>query len=147
MTKQDYRNSITAPVSATEAYDKIARVSEWWGKDFEGSTRYVGDKYTIRFGETWVEFKITEAVPDKKLVWHVVDSCLPWLNDKTEWNDTSVIFELSSDNGHTTVTMTHEGLAPEVECYSNCQKGWNFYIGESLYAFLTTGSGKPNSRV
>ena len=50
MTKQDYKLSISAPVSASDAYDKIARVSEWWAKDFQGSARNFGDVFTVRFG-------------------------------------------------------------------------------------------------
>ncbi len=147
MTKQDYRNRISAPISAMVAYDKIARVSEWWGTDISGSARNVGEKYTIRFGETFVDFEVTQAVPGEKLVWHVTNCYLPWLKDKTEWNGTDVIFELSPENGDTTVTMTHEGLVPQIECFTECEKGWNYYIGESLLSFLKTGEGDPDGRV
>jgi hypothetical protein len=150
MTKQDYRFSISGPVSASEAYDKIARVAEWWTKYVEGSARNVGDVFTVRFGEdfggTFVDFKITEAVPGSKVVWHVTNCYLPWLNDKTEWNGTQVVFEISARQGETTVTMTHEGLTPEVECFEACEQGWNMYIGRSLQQFLTDGHGMPNQR-
>ena len=147
MTKQDYRLSISAPVSAYDAFDKIARVSEWWAKDYEGSARSVGDVFTVRFGrtfdETFVDFKITDAVPGSKAVWHVTNSYLPWLKDKTEWNDTNVVFEVSASQSETTVTMTHEGLVPEVECFNACVQGWNQYFGQSLKQFLTDGHGMP----
>lgn len=143
MTKQDYRISISALVSASEAYDKISRVSEWWATDFEGSARNFGDLFTVRFGETYVDFKITEAVPGSKVVWHVTNCYLPWLKDKTEWNGTSVVFEVSTRESETTVTMTHEGLVPEVECFEACEQGWNHHFGESMKQFLTDGHGMP----
>jgi hypothetical protein len=147
MTKQDYKLSISAPVSASDAYDKIARVSEWWTKYVEGSARNFGDVFTVRFGEnfggTFVEFKITEAVPGSKVVWHVTNCYLPWLKDKTEWNDTNVVIEVSASQSDTTVTMSHEGLTPEVECFEACEQGWNKYIGQSLKQFLTDGYGMP----
>ena len=147
MTKQDYRLSISAPVSAADAYDKIARVSEWWAKDFEGSARNLGDVFTVRFGrafgDTFVDFKITEAVPGSKVVWHVTNSYLPWLKDKTEWNDTSVAFVMSAGRSETTVTLTHEGLIPEIECFDHCVQGWNHYFGQSFKQFLTDGHGMP----
>ncbi len=150
MTKQDYRLKIDAPISAPEAYDKIARVTEWWTKYVEGSTKNLGDVFTVRFGEdhggTFVDFKITEAVPGSKVVWHVTNCYLPWLNDKTEWNGTSVVFEISERQGETTVTVTHEGLTPEVECFEMCEQGWNYYVGQSLKQFLTDGHGTPNQR-
>ncbi len=49
MTTQDYQCSIQASVSAKEAYDKLARVSEWWAKDFKGSVCKLGDTFTVRF--------------------------------------------------------------------------------------------------
>lgn len=145
MTKQDYRVSISAPVSASDAYDKIARVSEWWAKDFQGSARYVGDVFTVRFGETFVDFKITEAVAGSKVVWHVTNCYLPWLKDKTEWNDTNVIFGIAASPNGTTVNLTHEGLTPEVECFDGCVQGWNQYFGGSFQQFLTDGCGMPNT--
>ena len=147
MTKQDYRCSMSARVSASDAYDKIARVSEWWAKDFEGSARNFGDVFTVRFGETFggtfVDFKIIEAVPGSKVTWRVTDCYLPWLTDKTEWNDTNVVFEISARQSETTVTLTHEGLVPEVECFDSCVQGWDQYFGQSFRQFLTDGHGMP----
>lgn len=143
MTKQDFSLGISAPVPASDAYDKIARVSEWWAKDFQGSARNLGDLFTVRFGETFVDFKITEAVPGSKVVWHVINSSLPWLNDRTEWNDTDLVFEVSAGQSGTTVTMTHAGLVPEVECFDTCAQGWNQHFGRSFRQFLVDGYGVP----
>ena len=145
MTKQDYRLSISVPVSAFEACDKIAHVSEWWATDFGGSARNLGDVFTVRFGETFVDFQVTEAVPSSKVVWHVTNCYLPWLQDKTEWNDTNVVFEIAAGQSETTVTLTHEGLVPEAECFDGCVQGWNQYFGGSFRQFLTEGHGTPNT--
>jgi hypothetical protein len=147
MTKKDYSLSISAPVSASDAYGKIARVSEWWATDFEGSARSFGDVFTVRFGralgETFVDFQVTEAVPGRKVVWHVTNCFLPWLQDKTEWNGTEVVFEVSSSQSGTTVTLTHKGLVPEVECFDRCVQGWNQFFGQSFRQFLADGHGMP----
>ena len=144
MVTQDYTCSIEAGVPAKEAYDKIARVPEWWAKNFEGSARKAGDRFTVRWGETFVTFEISEAVPDSRVVWEVVDCYLPWLKDKTEWTGTRVAWEILSSGGKTTVTMIHHGLTPEVECYGSCEKGWNQYFQGSLLRFLTEGTGAPS---
>lgn len=146
MPSQDYECNIQAQAPAEECFEKIGRVSEWWTKDFNGSAQKPGDAFTVHFGETFVDFKIAEAIPGKKIVWQVTNCNLPWLKDKTEWNGTSVIWELSSENGTTTVAMTHRGLVPEVECYNNCQEGWNFYVAKSLRQFLTGGKGLPDGK-
>jgi len=90
-----------------------------------------------------VDFKITEAVPGSKVVWYVTNCYLSWLADKTEWNDTHVVFELTASQGETTVTLTHEGLVQEVECYESCVEGWNQYFGQSFRQFLIDGHGMP----
>jgi hypothetical protein len=43
--------------------------------------------------------------------------------------------------------MTHIGLVPGVECYEDCKKGWNFYVGESLFRWMTEGKGLPGSGI
>jgi hypothetical protein len=141
LTDQSYHSSIVVNTSAMDAYDKISRVNEWWAANFKGSAKNLGDVFIVTFGDTYVTFKITEAVPGKKVTWLVTDSCLPWQNDKNEWTDTEIVFEISKGNGTTKVDMTHVGLTPEVECFENCQTGWNHYINRSLCQFMNEGQG------
>jgi hypothetical protein len=144
MKNQDFNCSITANVSAEEAMEAISQVSVWWAKNFTGSAEKLNDEFTVTFGDTFVSFKVTELVPEAKVVWTATDCYLPWLNDKTEWTGTKVIFELSTENGETTIHFTHQGLLPEVECYDMCVKGWTQYIPGSLLALLKEGVGQPS---
>ena len=93
MEKPDFHKTMTVNASAKEAFEKIARVGDWWAKNFVGKALKTGDTSRIEFGKTWVIFKITESVPYKKIVWYVADSYLPWLKDNTEWNYTNIIYE------------------------------------------------------
>jgi len=115
-----------------------------WTKAFTGAAEKVGDAFTVRFGETFVDFKISEVVPGKKVVWQVTDCNLHWINDKKEWKDTSVVWEASPDNGATRVKMTHIGLVPCAECYDNCKGGWDFCVGKSLSKLLNENKGLPD---
>ena len=63
-----------------------------------------------------------------------------------EVKDTRVVFEISSNGPARTVTMTHDGLVPGIECYENCEKVWGFYIGGSLQKLLTENQGIPDGR-
>ena len=141
LTEQSYHSSIVVNKSAMEAYDKISRVNEWWAASFEGRAKSLGDTFKVTFGETYVTFKITEAIPGKKVTWLVTDSWLPWQNDKTEWTGTEVAFEISEENNATKIDMMHVGLTSEVECFENCQIGWNHYIQKSLFKFMEEGRG------
>jgi hypothetical protein len=81
---QDYTSSITAKISANEAFDRIAHISDWWTAGVQGSSRNLGDQFTVRWGETFVTFKVTELVPGKRAVWLVTDCNLNFIADKTE---------------------------------------------------------------
>jgi len=144
MTGQDYSAVITANITAQEATERINRVADWWTANFTGASGRVGNAFTVRFGETFVDFGVVELVPARRIVWRVTDCNLHFIEDKKEWKDTRVIFDISSDGAATTVTMTHAGLAPGTECYEVCKKGWNFCIRESLRRLLTENQGMPN---
>jgi hypothetical protein len=144
MENQDYTCSITAQTTAPEAFENICRVSEWWAIGYEGKSHKLNDVFTVRFGDTWVTFKLTEVIAGKKIAWHVTDCFLHWLNDKTEWKNTDVVFEILEKENATQINFTHVGLAPQVECYDTCIKGWNEYITGSLSNLIATGKGQPN---
>ena len=143
MNQQNYQCSIAAEITPAEAFDSINNVNEWWAKNFEGHSKKLNDVFTVRFGETFVTFKISEVVPDKKIVWQVADCYLHWLQDKTEWKGTSIMFEISPAGDSTQVTMTHIGLVPGIECFDQCESGWNHFIKESLFKLLTEHAGVP----
>jgi|SRR5579884_2630137 len=143
---QDYKSAITAKIGVNEAFERITRVSDWWTAGTHGSARKLGDEFTVRWGETFVTFKVTELVPGKRAVWLVTDCNVEGFKDKTEWKGTKVVWDLSSKNGETHVSMTHVGLVPTVACYALCESGWNFYVGESLLRLLTEGKGLPDQK-
>jgi hypothetical protein len=146
VTQQGYRSSITANISPIEAFDKISRVSDWWTTGVEGKSQSIGDEFTVRFGNTFVKFRVIELVPGKSAAWEVIDCNLHWISNKTEWRGTTLVWNLSSADGQTRVTMTHLGLLPGIECYNDCSTGWNFYVGQSLLQLLTGGKGLPDQR-
>ncbi|HZS51979.1 MAG TPA: hypothetical protein VFA54_14025 [Bryobacterales bacterium] len=57
-----------------------------------------------------------------------------------------IVWEVLPDNGATQVKMTHVGLVPGAACYGTCEKGWNFYVGESLLKLPAENKGLPNQR-
>lgn len=146
MNHHDYRIHINANITASEAFKRINAVSDWWAKDFTGRSQQLGDTFTVRFGNTFVDFKITEVVPDERVIWKVIDSHLPWLQNKDEWTGTTVVWEVTQVNGITQIGMTHVGLVPDVECYGKCELGWNFYVGESLRKLMAENVGMPDGR-
>jgi hypothetical protein len=142
MEKQDFNCSIMVRLSAEEVLKKLSQVPDWWGVTFTGSAENQNDEFVIKMGgDSFFNFTVTELVPGKKAVWLVTDCYMPWYEDKTEWTDTRLIFELDENNDVTTLKFTHEGLTPDVACYKDCKPGWTHWITTSLFSYLTTGKG------
>jgi len=141
--KKNYHRTITVDASAEEAMKKISQVNHWWAKKVKGKTEKLNDKFTVDFGETFVDFQIIELIPNKKVVWKVTDCNLHWINNKKEWNGNEVVFEISSENNKTKIDFTHIGLVPGVECYNDCEVGWDGHVTNSLVKFINEGKGMP----
>ena len=77
------------------------------------------------------------------MVWKVTDCNLHWINNKKEWNSTEVVFEISEKKNSTQIDFTHVGLVPGVECYQDCETGWNEHVTLSLVKFINEGKGMP----
>jgi hypothetical protein len=149
MKEQDYTESITVDATPQEAFNSINNVAKWWTENLEGSSRNLHDEFTVRFDDIHVSTqKLIEVIPDKKVVWLVTDSKLNFLkNDKHEWTNTKISFEITEKDGKTRIRFTHIGLVPEVECYSACTNAWGQYINGSLFKLLTEGKGTPEVKV
>lgn len=148
MENKNYNRTIMVNASLEEAMKKISQINLWWRKDFSGIADNLNDKFTVPFGElngeiAFVDFIISELVPNKKVTWKVLDCNLPWFKDKKEWNNTEVVFILSEENGKTTIDFTHIGLVPEVDCYEACEKGWDGHITRDLVKFMNEGIKLP----
>lgn len=84
--------------------------------------------------------------PDKKLVYEVLENEFNFIDDKTEWVGTKLIFDISEKDSKTQITFTHDGLVATYHCFAVCNDAWNGYITNSLYKLITTGKGEPNPK-
>ena len=152
--------TMTVDRSPHEVFEAVANVRGWWSENIIGNTVALGDEFVFTDdsaypGETaqadtgirFARFHLTEVEPGRRMVWHVVDSYLAFIDDHREWTDTSAVFEISPGAEGTTLRFTHVGLtAAESACFEACSRGWTFYITESLPQLITTGTGQPISR-
>ena len=137
--------SFSVKQTPKEVFDAINNVRGWWSGEIEGSTDKLGAVFKYRYEDLHHSTqKITEFVPGKKVVWHVLDSRINFVKDKTEWKDTDIVFEITKKGDKTELRFTHVGLVPAFECYGACSDAWGFYIKESLRSLITTGKGEPN---
>jgi hypothetical protein len=145
MATKDFTTTIIVDQLPGEAFNAITNVRGWWSEEIEGNTEKLNDEFDYHYEDMHrCRMKLTEVVPGKKIVWHVMDNYFNFTKDKTEWKDTKVIFEISVKDSQTEIRFTHLGLVPEYECYNACREGWTHYIQNSLRALIATGKGEPN---
>ncbi|MBK0378453.1 SRPBCC family protein [Mucilaginibacter segetis] len=143
MKNQDYQTTFTVGNSPNEVYEQINNVPAWWSSVFVGSAATVDDVFKVTFGKTWIELRVTEQVPGKKVRWLVTDCWKDWLENKKEWVDTEIIFDLVPEGTGTRINFEHIGLVPELPCYKGCEGAWAYYLKDSLVKLLTGGKGGP----
>src|SRR3989441_6902702 len=147
MNNQNLTFTISVDQTPEEPFAAINNVRGWWSGNIEGSTDKLADEFTYRYEDVhYSKQKITEFIPGKKVVSHVLDGYLNFTQDKTEWKGTDITFDISKKGDKTEVRFTHVGLVPESECYDNCSNAWGFYINGSLRKLITKGKGQPNKK-
>jgi len=147
MNMQDFTTTILVDQTPKEAFDAINNVRGWWSEEIEGGTAKLNDEFTYHFQDVHnCRMKLIEVVPDKRVVWLVMDNYFNFTKDKSEWKGTKISFEISQKGNKTQIRFTHLGLVPEYECYDICHNAWSDYINNSLRSLIATGKGQPNPK-
>ena len=145
MEQQDFTTSILVDQTPMEAFDAINNVRAWWPGEIEGNTTKLDDEFIYRYKKIhYSKQKLLEVIPGNKVVWLVTDSSLNFVENKTEWTGTKIIFEISEKNNKTQVRFTHQGLIPQYECFDSCSNAWSDIIKNGLRNLITTGKGKAS---
>ena len=146
MHNQNFTTAFAVDQPADEIFKAINNVRGWWSEEIEGKTNELG-QFEYRYRDVHrCTIKITELVPGKKVVWHVVDNYFDFVQDKSEWKDTEIVFEIAKEGDKTELRFTHVGLVPAYECYGICSDAWSTYINGSLRSLITAGKGQPNQK-
>ncbi|MGN6181480.1 MAG: SRPBCC family protein [Mucilaginibacter sp.] len=144
MSNNDFTTSFLVDKSPKEAFDAINNVRGWWKEDLTGGTSSVNDEFSVRFGDIhYSRHKLTEVIPDTKIVWLTTDGSLSFVEDKGEWIGSTITFDITPKGNQTEVRFTQQGLTPSVECYDNCSGAWGWYMQNSLKELIETGKGQP----
>ncbi len=143
MATTDFTTTILVDQTPKQVFDAINNVSAWWQGEVLGESKNLNDEFTYRFGSFhFSKQKLIEVIPEKKVVWLIIDSQLDFVKDKKEWNNTRIIFEIRPRGAKTELKFTHSGLVPKIECYGDCSNAWTQLVQQSLLSLILTGKGK-----
>jgi hypothetical protein len=133
MNARSFSTAFTVDATPAQVYDAINDVRSWWAGELEGNTSAVGDEFTYRYQDMHrSRQRIVELVPGQRVVWHVVEAELNFVDDKNEWTGTEIIFEITRKAEKTELRFTHAGLLPSAECFTDCSSAWSQYINGAL---------------
>src|SRR4051812_42147159 len=128
-----FRTTFTVAQAPLEAYQAICDVRSWWSGEIEGCTDRIGEEFSYTVpGVHFSRQRVTELDPGHQVSWLVVDSRLDYLQDKQEWNGTSITFDLVPHESGSEITFVHHGLVPDVECYDSCTSFWGTVVMPDL---------------
>jgi uncharacterized protein YndB with AHSA1/START domain len=118
-----HRVGITAP--AGPVYHALATtdgLSGWWTRDVKGVSQ-PGEKLEFYFGypEPAAVMEVTELIPDLRVAWRCVQG-------PDEWVDTTITYDLSTDEVETALLFTHADWREPIEFMHHCSTKWAYYL-------------------
>lgn len=147
MTTQDYSATLMVAQDRMTAFNSIKNFRGWWSEQIEGETDKLNEVFFYKYKDVHsCKIKLIEIVPEKKLVYHILENNFSFTQDEKEWTNTKLIFEIMTEGNGTKVKFTHKGLNSTHECYNICFDSWGNYIKKSLYNLITSGKGQPNPK-
>jgi hypothetical protein len=80
MKAKDYTTSFTVDLSPEEVFGAINNVRGWWSEEIEGRTDKLDAEFKFHYKDLHRSTqKITELLPDKRVVWHVSNAQLSFV--------------------------------------------------------------------
>lgn len=145
MENQNFNIFFFVDQKPSEVFKALINVRGWWSEELEGSSEKMNDEFIYRHGDIhFSKHKLTEVIPNERVVWLTLDSKLTFVEKQNEWNGTKMIFKISKEEDKTKLDITHFGLVPNLQCYEGCSRGWMYYLKNSLIPLITTAKGNPD---
>lgn len=140
----DYSATIetTADV-ATAAHAIRDEMDIWWSLRVEKDDKQA----TIRFYNSHVTFAFDTGGMDHQFSWTCTNAnmMIEDVADHSEWLGTKLLWEITPTKAGSRVTLTHQGLNPDMECYRVCVAGWGRYFENSLKNHLDGAPANPET--
>ncbi len=145
MQNHSYSNQLYIRANPKLVFNAITKEIDKWWTEQSNKINKVGDKLFVQFEkETSWEMDIVEYSHNFSTEWKVINANhdLEKLSRKDEWKNTTIKWKIEENEEGSKVSIIHEGLVPNLECFSICMNGWDYFL-ESLKKYLETGKGTP----
>lgn len=143
----NFTTSFVVGQTPQEVFNAINKVRGWWSEEIEGVTDKQDAEWSYHYKDLHsCRMKVTELIPEKRVVWLVLENKFSFTKDQSEWLGNNIIFDITPEGNKTRLTFTQQGLVPDNECYEVCSNAWTQYVQQSLQSLITPGKGLPNSR-
>jgi hypothetical protein len=133
-TNKDYTYSFESSKPPKQIFKTLLEASGWWSglysEKFGGTSGILNEEFTFVAGggAHRTKQRLIELIPDKRIVWLVVESNLNFLKNPGEWTGTRISFDILSKGNKRQVRFTHAGLVPSLESYDGCASAWTQYM-------------------
>ena len=138
----DYARETAFHVPPDRVFDALTTLdglAGWWTPIVSGNPATGGE---ITFGFAGLDEEIVMCVDEASRPSTVIWRCLT-NTGHPEWEGTTVVFELETDNGSAgLLRFRHAGLIPRLNCYEVCESGWEHFLS-SLLDYAEHGEGSP----
>jgi len=121
----------STPEKIYEAITTQKGIASWWSVRNNAKPE-VGSTYRISFGgDYFKDIKITELVPNIKVVWRILDA-------HPEWVNTTVTFDIRMGANSAELRFNHAGWKAYTDMFAQCNHHWGVYL-QNLKIFAEMG--------
>jgi hypothetical protein len=102
MATADFTTTLLVDQTPEEVFNAINNVRGWWSEKIEGGTEKLNDEFTYHYKDAHIsKMKLTEVIPNEKVVWLVMDNHFNFTKDKREWAGNKIVFEIRKKGNKT----------------------------------------------
>ena len=116
MATTNFTTSFVVDQTPEQVFNAVTNVRGWWSEEIEGGTAKLNDEFDYHYKDVHKsKMKLIEVVPNKKVVWLVLDNYFKFTKDKTEWKNNKIVFDITEKDNQTQLQFTQVGLVPEYD--------------------------------
>src|SRR4051794_20335073 len=107
MTTSNFTTTIVVDEAPQKVFNAINNVRGWWSEEIEGNTEKLNDDFTYHYKDIHIsKMKLKEVIPNRRVVWLVLDNQFNFTKDKSEWNGNKIVFEITEKDNKTELQFT-----------------------------------------